>query len=170
MKYQLIAAAVALAFTTAVSAQAPAAPDAGRKADTTTRAERAPADGKRTDRKVKDAEEDRIEAAYKADKEKCDGMKDNARDVCQKEAKGKEKVAKAELDAKKTPSERNQRKVKEARAEAEYEVAKEKCDDMKGKEKNACQKDAKAMHERAKAEFKGDKAASRGATAERKQQ
>lgn len=161
MKYQLIAAAVALAFTTAASAQAPAATDSPRKADTTTRADRAPADGK-MDRKVKDAEEDRIEAAYKVDKEKCDGMKDNAKDVCQKEAKGKEKVAKAELDAKKTPSERNQRKVKEAKAEAEYEVAKEKCDDMKGAEKNACQKDAKAMHERAKADLKGDKAASRG--------
>lgn len=174
MKYQLIAAAVALAFSTAVAAQSTAPrPDTAP----TTRTERAPAaDRATTERKVKDAEEDRIEAEYKADKAKCDGMKDNAKDVCQKEAKGKEKVAKAELDAKKTPSERSQRKVKEAKAEAEYEVAKEKCDDMKGNDKNACQKDAKTMRERAKAEFKGNGAASRGdsqpargATTERKQ-
>ena len=102
-------------------------------------------------RKVKDAEEDRIEAEYKADKAKCDAMSGNAKDVCVKEAKGKEKVAKAELDAKKNPSERNTRKVEEAKADAKYEVAKERCDDMKGKEKSACEKEAKAEHERAKA-------------------
>jgi hypothetical protein len=104
-----------------------------------------------SDRKVKNAEEDRIEAEYKADKAKCDGMKGNQKDVCQKEAKGKEKVAKAELKAKADPSERNQRNVEEAKAEARYDVAKERCDDMKGKEKSACEKDAKAEHERAKA-------------------
>src|SRR5689334_17763430 len=94
------------------------------------------------DRKMKNAEEDKIEAQYKADKAKCDGMSGNAKDVCEKEAKGKEKVAKAELDAKKDPSARNQRKVEEARADAKYDVAKERCDDMKGNEKDACQKDA----------------------------
>jgi hypothetical protein len=103
------------------------------------------------DRKMKNADEDRIEAEYKADKAKCDSMKGNAKDVCMKEAKGKEKVAKAELDARANPSERNQRKVEEAKAEAKYEVAKERCDDMKGKEKSACEKQAKADHEQAKA-------------------
>src|SRR4051812_46969602 len=103
------------------------------------------------DRKMKNAEEDQIEATYKADKAKCDGMSGNAKDVCQKEAKGKENVAKAELDAKKDPSPRNQRKVEQARADAKYDVAKERCDDMKGKEKDACQKQAKADHEKAKA-------------------
>src|SRR3954462_8583647 len=96
------------------------------------------------DRKMKNAEEDRIEADYKADKAKCDAMSGNAKDVCMKEAKGKEKVAKAELDARANPSERNQRKVEEAKAEAKYEVAKERCDDMKGNEKSACEKQAKA--------------------------
>ena len=85
-------------------------------------------------------------------------MNGNAKDVCEKEAKGKEKVAKAELDAKANPTERNQRKVQEAKAEAEYDVAKEKCDDMKGKEKSACQKEAKAQHDRAKAEMKRSEA------------
>jgi hypothetical protein len=78
-------------------------------------------------------------------------MNGNAKDVCEKEAKGKEKVAKAELDARTNPSERSQRKVEEAKAEAKYDVAKERCDDMKGKEKSACEKEAKADHERAKA-------------------
>ena len=161
MKIQLcgIAAAVALAFAGLAQAQsspstAPATP-------------RAPA----ADQKMKSAEKDRIEAEYKADKARCDGMKGNAKDVCVKEAKGKEKVAKAELDAKTDPSEHNQRKVMEAKADAQYDVAKEKCDDMKGKEKSACEKEAKAQHDRAKADIKqkyakagGQRAAATGST------
>ena len=144
MKIQLcgIAAAVALAF--AGLAQAQSSPNAAPATP------RAPA----ADHKMKSAEKDRIEAEYKADKARCDGMKGNAKDVCVKEAKGKEKVAKAELDAKTNPSEHNQRKVLEAKADAQYDVAKEKCDDMKGKEKSACEKDAKAAHERAEADMK----------------
>jgi len=142
-----IAAAAMLAFAGAAQAQTgtpstPRADPADRGATPRPAA---------TDRKVKNADEERIEAEYKADKAKCDTMSGNAKDVCVKEAKGKEKVAKAELDARADPSERNQRKVEEAKAEAKYEVAKERCDDMKGKEKSACEKEAKADHERAKA-------------------
>lgn len=157
MKFQLsgIAAAILFAFASVAQAQStttPASPDRpAAKRDAGDRDANRGAN--RAERKAKDAEEERIEAAYKADKAKCDAMSGNAKDVCEKDAKGKEKVAKAELDAKKNPSDRNTRKVQEAKAEAEYEVAKEKCDDMKGKEKNACQKDAKASHERAKAAF-----------------
>ena len=116
------------------------------------------------DRKMKNADEDKIEAQYKSDKAKCDGMSGNAKDVCQKEAKGKEKVAKAELDQKNSPSARNQRKVDEAKADAKYEVAKERCDDLKGKEKSACEKDAKAAHEKDKAEIEKQQASSSGST------
>ena len=49
------------------------------------------------------AEKDKIETQAKADKKACDGMKENAKDVCQAEAKAKEKIAKAELDAKNKP-------------------------------------------------------------------
>jgi len=116
------------------------------------------------DRKMKNAEEDKIEAQYKADKAKCDAMSGNAKDVCEKEAKGKEKVAKAELDAQKDPSARNQRKVEEAKADAKYDVAKERCDDLKGKEKDACQKDAKAEHEKARASIEKQHASSSGSS------
>ena len=140
-----IAAALALAIgTTATSAQA----QSTLSKDTTKAASPS------ADRKVKNAEEDRIEADYKAAKAKCEPMKGNQKDVCEKEAKAKEKVAKAELDAKNDPSPRNQRKVAEAKAGGEYDVAKEKCDDLKGNEKDACQKQAKAKHEQAQADIK----------------
>jgi hypothetical protein len=88
--------------------------------------------------------EDRIEAAAKADKAKCDTLKANAKDICMAEAKGKEKVAKAELDAKTEKDQaKAQKKVAEAKAEAAYDVAAQKCDDQKGEAKDACIKQAK---------------------------
>jgi len=146
LKLCSIAAALALAVGTTAATFA--------QAQSTMSKDTAKAAPPSADRKVKNAEEDRIEADAKAAKAKCETMKDNAKDVCEKEAKAHEKVAKAELNAKNNPTPSNQRKVAEAKAEGEYDVAKEKCDDMKGNEKNACQKAAKAKHEQAKADIK----------------
>jgi hypothetical protein len=99
------------------------------------------------------AGQDRIEADYKSAKQRCDSMSDNAKDVCQKEAKGNEKVAKAELEAQYKHTDRARHNAAEAKADAQYEVAKEKCDDMKGNQKDVCVKDAKAAHEKAKADI-----------------
>ena len=155
LKLCSIAAAVALALASTAQAQ--------QTRDPATKAERPAierkADRPASERKVKDAEEERIEADAKAAKAKCDALKDNAKDVCQAEAKANEKIAKAELDAKTNPSVRNQRKVAEMKAEGAYEVAKEKCDDMKGQDKDACQAQAKAKHEQAKASIKKEFAA-----------
>lgn len=101
------------------------------------------------------ASKEKIEATYKADKKACDGMKDNAKDVCEKEAKAKEKVAMAELEQGYKPSSKNSRKVEEAKADSAYDVAKEKCEDQKGDAEKACKKDAKATHETAMKAAKG---------------
>jgi hypothetical protein len=103
------------------------------------------------------AAKDKIEADYKVDKAACDGMKDNAKDVCLKQAQGKENVAKAELDQQYEPSASHQRKVAEEKVDAQYAVAKEKCDDQKGAEKSACEKQAKADEAKGKADIKAMK-------------
>ena len=102
------------------------------------------------------AEKDRIASEYKANKEKCKDMKGNAKDICMAEAKGQEKVAKAELELKQKDTPKNHQKVAEAKADADYGVAKEKCDDMKGKEKSQCEKDAKAARDAAKKAAKSE--------------
>ncbi|MGN1055329.1 MAG: hypothetical protein ACI4QS_01280 [Comamonas sp.] len=104
------------------------------------------------------AEKDRIEAEYKAAKDQCKSMSGNAKDVCQEEAKGKEKVAKAELDFRKDGSESNRHKVAKAKADAAYDVAKEKCDDQSGNAKDVCEADAKAAHVKALEAAKVDRA------------
>ena len=103
------------------------------------------------------AARDKIAADYKADRTACDAMKDNAKDICIEEAKGKEKVAKAELDQQMKPGNANARKVAEAKVEAAYSVAKEKCDDQKGDAKSACMKQAKADEDKGKADVKAMK-------------
>ena len=95
------------------------------------------------------AEKARIEAQYKSSKAQCKSMSGNAKDVCEEEAKGQEKVAKAELKHRQDPSEKNRHALAKAKADAAYEVAEEKCDDLKGNAKDVCEKEAKAEHVRA---------------------
>jgi hypothetical protein len=145
-----IAAAVALALGMTV-AQAQTTPAAPAPGGTISKHLDRPAG----DRKAEKAEKDRISADYKAAKAKCDAMKErHEKEVCEADAKGKEKIAKAELEQKYEPSVRHERNVLEAKAEHEYHVAKEKCDVMKGKEESACEKDVKAKYDKAKADIR----------------
>jgi hypothetical protein len=100
------------------------------------------------------AEKDKIDAAYKAEKERCDALSGNKKDICQAEAKGHHNVAKAELDARNKGTPAAQRDVALKKADADYEVAKEKCDDLAGNAKDVCVKDAKAAHERGRSAAK----------------
>ena len=95
---------------------------------------------------------DAIEAEYKSDKANCESLSGNPKDICMAEAKGKEKVAKAELEARQRNTPKNRYDVEAARAEAAYEVAKEKCDERTGNDKDVCLKEAKAAKTRAKAD------------------
>lgn len=86
----------------------------------------------------------RVGAEYKADQKLCASLKANAKDVCSVEAKGKEKVALAELEFSYTGKPADGNKARVATAEAAYAVAKEKCDDLAGNDKDVCVKQAKA--------------------------
>ncbi|MEO8346234.1 MAG: hypothetical protein ABI607_11115 [Betaproteobacteria bacterium] len=99
------------------------------------------------------------ESQYKMDKALCDALSSNAKDICVERAKGKEKVAKADADANfdNTPKTREGARV--ARADAAYDVAKEKCDDLSGNAKDVCVKEAKAAHVKATADAKVDRVA-----------
>ena len=103
------------------------------------------------------AAKERITAQYKTDKAACDNLKDNAKDVCIEEAKGKDKVAKAELEFNRSGKDKDRIKLAMAKADANYAVAKEKCDDQTGNAKDVCRKEAKAAEVKAKADAKVDK-------------
>lgn len=91
----------------------------------------------------------RISAEYAASKATCKSLAGNAKDICMEEAKGKEKVARAELQYSYSEKRTDMTKVGEARAKAAYDVAKEKCDDLAGNAKSVCVKEAKAVETKA---------------------
>jgi osmotically-inducible protein OsmY len=72
------------------------------------------------------AGQDKIAADFKSAKSACDSLKANARDSCMAEARGRQRVETAELEARKLPSDKTRHAVVVAKAEAEHAVAKEK--------------------------------------------
>jgi len=101
------------------------------------------------DRNAYKAAEDKAESDYKVAKDNCKSLKHNAKDICKEEAKVTQK--RAELDAT-TQYQNTPKDVEHARkklADAEYDLAKERCDDMSGAQKSACKADAKAAKKNA---------------------
>jgi hypothetical protein len=96
----------------------------------------------------------RIGTEYKAAKAACSSLSGNPGDICVLEAKGKEKIARADLEASYKPSRKTQYNARVAKAEAEAAVAKERCDDLAGNAKDVCVKEAKAIETGAKADAK----------------
>lgn len=100
------------------------------------------------------AGKEQIAAQYKAEKAACNSFSGNAKDVCVAEAKGREKVAKADLEANYKPSVNSRYKARVVAAETAYSIAKERCDDKGGTAKDVCVKEAKAVQTTAKADAK----------------
>jgi hypothetical protein len=99
-------------------------------------------------------QKDNIAAEYKGGKANCAPLTGNAKDICMAEAKGKERVAKADLEVHYKPSAQTHYDARAARADADYAVAREKCDDKAGNPKDVCIKEASAAQTTAKANAK----------------
>ena len=98
-----------------------------------------------------------LDAQYKADSKLCDPLKGHPQKVCQTEAKGRHEALRAELDARFKPSPEASQKAKTVTAEANFDVAKAKCDGFKDGAKDRCVKEAKAAREAAIRQAKVEK-------------
>ena len=107
------------------------------------------------DQAVKDAD-----AQYKVAKQTCSSLSGNAKDICLAEAKGKNSVAKADAEAAYKNTTKARENARVAHAQAIYDVAKEKCDDLAGNPKDVCVKEAKAALVKGKADANVDRVAS----------
>jgi hyperosmotically inducible protein len=87
----------------------------------------------------------KAEADYKAAKKLCKPMKDNAQDVCEEEAKVARARAEREAVAQYKNTPRDLDKANRKLADAEHDLAKEKCDDLSGDAKDSCQNQARTM-------------------------
>jgi hypothetical protein len=101
-----------------------------------------------------DAGKNKIAAEYKSAKAGCASLSGNPNDICVAEARGREKIATADLDASYKPTAKTRYQARVAKAEANHAVARERCDDMAGNAKDVCVKQAKAVETGAKADAK----------------
>lgn len=108
-----------------------------------------------------------VKSTYTTELAACKPLAGNAKDICDAEAKGRENVAKADLEASYQPSEKHAYGARLARADAAHAVAKEKCDDFAGNAKDVCVKEAKAGYVSAKANAKVAEAVSDAKTTAR---
>lgn len=97
---------------------------------------------------------DDIQAAYKAEREACDSLAGNAKDVCVEIAKGHEKVALKRLAFDHSGRAEDELDWMTAVYEARYDVAREHCDDLAGDAKDLCVREAKTARDKAKADVK----------------
>lgn len=96
----------------------------------------------------------RIKADYTTDKAACGSQSGNAKDICIEQGKAKEKVALAQLEYGYSGKAADHTKALVAKAESDYAVAKERCDDLAGNPKDVCVKEAKAVEVKALADAK----------------
>jgi len=95
---------------------------------------------------------DRIAVEYKTAKMGCASLSGNSNDICLAEADGRQNVARAELEAGYKPTSKTRHAVRIAKADANYAVAKQRCDDMAGNSKDVCVKQAMSADTAAKAD------------------
>lgn len=116
------------------------------------------------------AEKQRAADEYKAARAHCKTLSGNPKDVCEEEAKAAEKKSKANAEAKYKNTDRERMKARKVAADADYEVAKEKCEARTGNDQDVCMQEAKAAHTKAKAEaeMKKDVGEARAEAAEEK--
>jgi hypothetical protein len=96
-------------------------------------------------------------SSYETARNRCDAMSGNARDICVAEAKATRTKAeqRAELAYEDTPKTRE--RAKKEIAEADYKVARERCNERSGNDKDVCIKVAKAVRTRAEADAKAER-------------
>lgn len=96
----------------------------------------------------------RIESEHRSDKKACQPLSGNTSDICMAEANGKQKVARANLEARDKNTRKAHYDARLAGINANYAVARERCDDKAGNNKDVCMKEAKAARISARADAK----------------
>jgi len=90
-----------------------------------------------------------LATVFQAEATACADYSGNQKDICKEKASGKDKVARAELEYQFTGKPADRTKLAVAKADADFALAKERCDDKTGKLKDVCRDEAKAAHTQA---------------------
>lgn len=99
-------------------------------------------------------EQDKITANYTAAMNGCALLAGNASEICKVDATGKNNVTTAELDARDKQTRKSRYLVDVAKADADYAVTKQRCNDLVNNAKDVCVKEAQSAQVAAKADAK----------------
>jgi hypothetical protein len=103
-----------------------------------------------------------IQAQHAADKKVCERVKAREKDLCEVQAEGRQKAERAGLEARYRPTAEALLEARTITAEANYDVAREKCELMKRKLRKKCLQEAKAAREAALRHARVEKVESTG--------
>jgi osmotically-inducible protein OsmY len=107
----------------------------------------------------------KAESEYRAAAAKCDAKSGNDKDVCMAEARLVRTRTEADALSRYNNTAAGRARARTNLADAEYELAKAKCDAKSGADKDACMDNAKSVHTAAVADAKADRAATTGSGA-----
>lgn len=93
-------------------------------------------------------------STYEVAGKQCDAMKGNAKDICVAEAKAARIKTEEEAEAAYEGTPKARSRATSAIAEANYKVARARCDERTGNDKDVCIKEAKATRDKTKADAK----------------
>ncbi len=105
---------------------------------------------------------EQIDAEFDAARERCHDYAGQARNVCDAEARAARRIRKVELAARELGTTKGWYDAQIARAEAEFDVAKERCGTRAGAEREACVAEARAREAQAKDEARRARNAAEG--------
>jgi osmotically-inducible protein OsmY len=104
----------------------------------------------------------KAESEYRAAAAKCDAKSGNDKDICMAEARLVRTRTEADALSRYNNTAAGRARARTNLADAEYELAKAKCDAKSGADKDACMDNAKSVHTAAVADAKADRAATTG--------
>jgi hyperosmotically inducible periplasmic protein len=99
----------------------------------------------------------KAESAYRAATAKCDAKSGNDKDVCMAEARLTRTRTEADALSKYNHTAASHAKARANVADAEYDLAKAKCDARSGAEKDSCMDNAKSVHTAALSDVKAER-------------
>ncbi|MFL6632911.1 MAG: BON domain-containing protein [Massilia sp.] len=109
----------------------------------------------------------KAETEYRAATAKCDARSGNDKDICMAEARLGRTRTEADVLSKYNNSAAGRARARTNLADAEYDLAKTRCDAKSGADKDSCMDNAKSVHTAALADARADRADANNAAASR---
>lgn len=103
---------------------------------------------------VYDGAKAEVKSRFKVEREACSNRSGHDKDVCLEVAKGREKIALAQLDFNHTGARKDEMDLWRAKVDARYDIDREKCNALASHDKDVCVREAKTARDKSEADMK----------------